>query len=89
MIRKDACYIIRRELSSGPKASNELLEACARESVPKSTFYYHLRQLVEKLHEVEEITQKDSRGRLVKKYSLVKEEKAKPKGELKASEGKG
>jgi len=50
---------------------------------------------VEKLHEIEEITHKDSRGRLVKKYSLVKEEKAKPKDEVKASrlkkssEGKG
>ena len=45
------------------------------QSVSVEALHYHLKQLIEKLKEVEEISAKDARGRLVKKYAL-KEERA-------------
>lgn len=78
MTKKDAYWIIKKELSSGPKTSEELREACKRAGIVESTYYYHLKQIVEKLHEAEEISEKDSKGRLVKKYALVKERGQKP-----------
>ncbi len=70
MTKKDAYLIMLDELSTGPKTPKELREACKKEGVSDSTYHYHLKQLVEKLHEVEEISEKDSKGRLVKKYAL-------------------
>jgi len=78
MAKKDAYWIIKKELSSGPKTSEELREACKRKGIVDSTYYYHLKQIVEKLNEAEEISDKDSKGRLVKKYALVGERGQKP-----------
>ena len=78
MMRRDAYSVIKRELSSGPKTSEKLREACKRAGIVDSTYYYHLKQLVEKLREVEEITEKDSKGRIVKKYALVEERREEP-----------
>ena len=71
MSKKDAYSIIKKELSLGPKTPEELRLACNKEGVIDSTYYYHLKQLIVKLHEVEEISEKDGKGRLVKKYALV------------------
>lgn len=78
MAHKDAYSIIKKELSSGPKTSEELKEACKRAGIVNSTYYYHLKQLVEKLREAEEISERDNRGRLVWKYALVEEQEQKP-----------
>lgn len=64
--------LIKKELRSGPKTSEELLAVCDRAGVSRSTLYYHLKHLVEKLCEVEEVAEKDGRGRHVKKYALAK-----------------
>jgi hypothetical protein len=74
-MKPDAYFIIKKELSSGPKKPGELRKVCERMGIPQSTFFYHMRQLVEKLREVEEVTEKDDKGRVVKKYALVKEQK--------------
>ncbi len=69
---EDAAVLIKKKLASGPKVSEELLAVCEKAGFSRSTFYYHLKQLVEILNEVEEIVEKDSKGRHVKKYALVK-----------------
>jgi len=73
MVGEDVSGLIKRELRSGPKTSEELLVVCDRAGISRSTFYYHLKHLVEKLREVEEVAEKDSRGRHVKKYALVED----------------
>jgi hypothetical protein len=73
--KEDAGILILKELSSGSKSPEELKEACVRAGIVASTYYYHLKQLVEKLKEIEEVYERDSKGRLIKKYALKKEEK--------------
>lgn len=73
MVGEDVSDLIKKELRSGPKTSEELLAVCDRAGVSRSTFYYHLKHLVEKVCEVEEVAEKDSRGRHVKKYALAKD----------------
>jgi hypothetical protein len=76
--KEDASIIILRELSSGPKTPEELKEACCeRAGIVESTYYYHLKQLIEKLRELEEISERDSNRRVIIKYALRKE-KPKP-----------
>jgi len=75
MSREHADFIIKKQLRSGPKTSKELKEACEKRGFSPSTFYYHMKQLVDKLKEVQKIRVKNSQGRTVVKYSLVKEEK--------------
>ena len=76
MTKNDACSIIKKMLLSGPKTSEELREACKKAGNVNSTFYYHLKQLVQKLREVEEISERDRKGRLIKKYALVKKQES-------------
>ena len=75
MNKEDGDIQILKELSSGSKSPEELKQACERAGIVASTYYYHLKQLIEKLGEVEEIFERDSKGRLIKKYALKKEEK--------------
>jgi len=72
---EDASNLILRELSSGSKTSKYLKEACIRAGIEESTYYYHLKQLIEKLKEIEKISERDNTGRLIIKYALKKEEK--------------
>ena len=75
MSREHADFIIKEQLRSGPKTSKELKEACEKRGFSPSTFYYHMKQLVDKLKVVQKIRVKNAQGRTVVKYSLVKEEK--------------
>lgn len=73
MRRKNAYFLIKKLLESGPKTVKELREACEKNGVSSSTFYYNLRQLVDKLKEVEKIRLEDARGFPIERYALVKE----------------
>lgn len=73
MTRKNAYSIIKEQLKSGAKTLKELRKACEKRGISTSTFYYHMKQLVNKLKEIEKIRVEDAQGRVVEKYSLVEE----------------
>jgi predicted nucleic acid-binding protein len=74
---KDACSIIKKELSSGAKTSKQLKEACKKAGIVESTFYYHLKQLVEKLGEVKKVAEENGKGGIIMKYVLAEEQEEK------------
>ena len=74
---KDACSIIKKELSSGAKTSKQLREACEKAGIVESTFYYHLKQLVKKLGEVKKVAEENGKGGIIMKYVLAEKREEK------------
>jgi len=70
----DVAELIKKELSSGPKTPGELRKLMERKNVSIRNYHYHLKQLIEKLKEVEEIPVEGPKGRLIKKYALKEEQ---------------